>query len=189
LRFRTHDSAFRRIARAAIVLLAGLGWLLPPAAASAQEPSAGRMRVVCTVCLLDGAAYQNKGHVIEMLGQVEKSRRESLIVTPFMPFLSFEEGKEKASLPEFFDFARGRKAYLVVALIERASSGKTYHTALVIGPRGEVVGRYRQSHRAAWDENLALGDDLPVIATPFAKIGLTIGSDFYFPEVYEVLRM
>jgi predicted amidohydrolase len=190
LSWPTRDHPARRVARIFLALVAGLTWLIPGAAAPAQDQSEeSRPRVISTVCLLDGAAYQNKGHVLDMLGRVEKSRRESLIVTPFLPFLSFEEGKEKAALQEFFDVARSRKAYLVIALVERASSGKTYHTALVIGPSGEIAGRYRQTHHAAWDETFALGDDLPVIATPFAKIGLTIGSDFYFPEVYEVLRM
>ena len=161
----------------------------PPAAAAAPDSAAGRPRSISAVCLLDGPAYQNKAHVLEMLATVEKSPRDSLIVTPFLPFLSFDEGKEKASLGEFFDFARSRRAHLVVALIERAASGKTYHTALVIGPRGEIAGKYRKSHRTAWDGDLALGDDLPVIKTPFATLGLTITSDFYFPEVYEVLRM
>jgi predicted amidohydrolase len=171
-------------------LLATFAVLLAVACASAEDRPAGRPRTISTVCLLDGAAYQNKAHVLEMLGQVEKSRRESLVVTPFLPFLSFEEGKEKASLPEFFDFARSRRVYLVIALVERAASGKIYQTALVIGPRGEIVGKYRKSHRVAWDDDdVSLGDDLPVISTPFAKLGLTIGSDFYFPEIYEVLRM
>ena len=169
--------------------LAGLACLAPQAVAAVPDAPAGRLRSISAVCLLDGAAYQNKAHVLDMLGRVDRSRRESLIVTPFLPFLSFEEGKEKASLREFFDFARSRRAHLVVALVERAASGKTYHTALVIGPRGEIAGKYRKSHRTAWDDDIALGDDLPVITTPFATLGLTIGSDFYFPEIYEVLRM
>jgi predicted amidohydrolase len=168
------------------VCLAGL-W--PTASGFAQIQAPGRPRTIATVCLLDGPAYQNKAHVLEMLGQVEKVRRESLVVTPFLPFLSFDEGKEQASLQEFFDFARSRKVHLVIASVENAASGKKYYTSLVINPRGEVVGKYRKSHRLAWDESFALGDELPVIVTPFAKIGLTIGSDFYFPEIYEVLRM
>ncbi len=160
-------------------------------AGDAKQPAGqpGRLRSISTVCLLDGPAYQNKAQVLDMLGRVERSPRESLVVTPFLPFLSFEEGKEKDSLREFFDFARSRRVHLVVALVEHAGAGKNYHTALVIGPRGEVVGKYRKSHRTAWDDDFALGDELPVVTTPFAKIGLTIGSDFYFPEIYEVLRM
>lgn len=159
------------------------------AADPAAAAPAGRWRSISAVCLLDGPAYQNTAHVLEMLAAVDKSPRPSLVVTPFLPFLRFDEGKERASLREFFDFARSRRVHLVVGLVERAASGKTYHTALVIGPRGEIAGKYRKSHRAAWDDDIALGDDLAVIATPFANLGLTIGSDFCFPEIYEVLRM
>ena len=189
MRIRKPFESLRRACRAPVAVLAGLACLAPLAWAAASDASAGRLRSISAVCLLDGAAYQNTAHVLDMLGRVEKSPRESLVVTPFLPFLSFEEGKEKASLREFFEFARSRRVHLVVALVEHAASGKTYHTALVIGPRGEIAGKYRKSHRTAWDDGIALGDDLPVITTSFAKIGLTIGSDFYFPEIYEVLRM
>ena len=33
------------------------------------------------------------------------------------------------------------------------------------------------------------GDDIPVFETDFGVIGLTIGTDFYFPEIYTVQYM
>jgi predicted amidohydrolase len=149
----------------------------------------GRVRTISVVCLLDGETYRDKSHVLSILNQVERSSRESFIVTPFMPFLSYEEGREAGDLDDFFGLARQKRAHLVVGLIEKAKDGKTYHTALILSPGGEILGKYRKSHRVAWDGEFALGNDLPVFETPVGRVGLTLESDFYFPEIYEVLRM
>jgi predicted amidohydrolase len=147
------------------------------------------LRAISTLCLLDGEAYQNRNHVLELLRQVEKSRLESLIVTPLMPFLSIDEGQEMSELKDFRDLARGKKAYLAISLAERSRDGKRYLASLLISPGGEIIGKYRKSHRLEWDDDFSLGDELPVFETSFGKIGLALGSDFYFPEVFEVLRM
>ncbi len=149
----------------------------------------GRVRTISAVCLLDGETYRDKSHVLSILNQVERSSRESLIVTPFMPFLSYEEGRETGVLDDFLRLARQKRAHLVVGLIEKAKDGKTYHTALILSPRGKILGKYRKSHRVVWEEEFALGNDLPVFETPVGRVGLTIESDFYFPEIYEALRM
>ncbi len=163
--------------------------LASPGCSSSDSQPAGRVRTISAVCLLDGEAYRNRSHVLDLLSHVESSPSESLIVTPFIPFLSCEEGREKESLDDFFGLARKKRAHLVLGLIENAKDGKSYQSALILGPGGEILGKYRKTHRLAWDEEFALGNDLPVFETPVGRIGLTIGSDFYFPEVYEVLRM
>ncbi len=125
-----------------------------------------------------------------MLRQVEKAPFEHLVVLPFAPFLVFEEGREKEELRDFFDLARAKRATLVLGLSEKAKDGQFYHSSLILSPRGQILGKYRKSHRLAWDDGeFALGNDLPVFETPCGKVGLTLSSDFYFPEIYEVLRM
>ncbi len=117
-----------------------------------------------------------------MLRQVEKAPFEHLVVLPFTPFLAFEEGREKEELREFFDLARAQRATLVLGLSEKARDGQVYYSSLILSPRGQILGKYRKSHRLAWDDGeFALGNDLPVFETAFGKIGLTISSYFYFP--------
>jgi predicted amidohydrolase len=171
---------------ALIVLILGL---LGSSCKNVARREAGRLRTISTVCLLDGPAYRNKNHALELLNKVEKSTSTHLTVLPFIPFLSFRTGHETEDLVEFFELARWKMTYLVIALTEKAEENRAYHSALLISPQGQVLGKYRKSHRVAWDDDIALGNDLPVFETPFGKIGLTIGSDFYFPEIYEVLRM
>ena len=167
----------------------GVGWHFFDSLLFSKTSPSGRPRIISTVCLLDGQAYQNKEHVLTLLRQAETSRLESLLVTPLMPFLGFDEGQEKSQLQDFLDCAKDKKTHLVIALAEKAKTGKKYYTSLLISPEGDIVGKYRKSHRLAWDEAISLGDELPIFETKFGKIGMAVGSDFYFPEVFEVLRM
>ncbi len=75
--------------------------------------------------------------------------------------------------------------YVAGCLRER-DADKTYLTGFLIDPRGELVGKYRKSHRLP-REKIALGDDLPVFETEFGTIGITIGTDHLFPEIDRVL--
>jgi predicted amidohydrolase len=75
--------------------------------------------------------------------------------------------------------------YVVGCLREREGD-KTYLTGFLIDPRGELVGKYRKSHRLP-HEDMDLGDELPVLKTEFGTIGITIGTDHFFPEIDQVL--
>lgn len=173
------------------LLIFGLIFVAEMIASCSRGPgeSAERFRQITAVCLLDSAEEQNTTQVLGRVKAIEKSPSAHLVVLPFTPFLQFEEGREVEALGDFLGLAREKRIFLVLALLEKAKDGHNYATSLIVGPRGRILGKYRKSHKVAWDEDFALGNDLPVFETDFGKIGLTIGSDFYFPEIYEVLRM
>ena len=123
------------------------------------------------------------------LSAVGTSEHPSLVVTPFLPFLSFTEGREAEDLADFVSIARDKKIHLVLSLSETDREGRQRQTALLIDPSGKVAGRYRKSHRIDIDPDFVPGDDLPVFDTAFGRIGIALTSDFYFPEVFEVLRL
>ena len=140
---------------------------------------------IATICLLNGPEYEHREYVLAQL--VQCPRQAQLIVLPHMPFLSFDTATAEADLKPFADFARERQAYLALSLTEKEGDD-TYFTAVLFAPSGEIAGRYRKAH-ALIDDDISLGDELPVFETSFGALAMTIGSDFYFPEVYEVLRM
>jgi len=144
---------------------------------------------LATVCLLDVKAKQDRKHVLSVVDQAGQGCPTDLIVLPFTPFLSFAEGRETADLGDFAALARKHHAHLAIAMKETSEAGRVYHTALLIGPDGAVIGKYRKTHALPDDNGIALGDDLPVFKTAFGVVGLTITTDFYFPEVYDVLRL
>ena len=70
-----------------------------------------------------------------------------------------------------------------------------FNTAFVLGPEGELIGRYRKVHVPAlplWEERTYFsGGDLgfPIFETPFAKVGVLLGWDAFFPEAFRELAL
>lgn len=83
--------------------------------------------------------------------------------------------------------ARKANVYLVIGVIERDqefSAGTVYCTVLYFGPNGKLLGKHRKlkptgSERLIWGEGD--GSTLPVIETPFGKIGGLICWENYMP--------
>ena len=79
--------------------------------------------------------------------------------------------------------ARARGVWLVIGAIER-EGGTLYCTALLIGPDGTLAGKHRKlmptaMERVIW--GFGDGSTLPVIATPFGKLGAVICWENYMP--------
>ena len=147
----------------------------------------GRVVTLSTVCLLDGGDYRSREYVLGALAPACARPDSDLVVAPFMPFLTFREGHAATDLAPFAELARTHETYLSLALHETAGE-QVYATSVLLDREGNVAFKWRKTH-AFGDDDVALGDDLPVFETDFAVLGATIGSDLYFPEVYEVLRM
>jgi predicted amidohydrolase len=74
---------------------------------------------------------------------------------------------------------------------------RTYNTAVVIDPRGELVARYRKIHLFDVDipggatlresDATRAGDEIVVVDIGGARVGLTICYDVRFPELYRRL--
>ena len=160
-------------------------WCLP--AWSGEDP-ASRIVRISALCLLDEEQHRNADYVLQRMRRAAEQPRHDLLVVPLTPFLSFREGRESEDLRPFADVAASHRTYVVVALAEKAADGRSFCTSVLLDRQGRVAGKYRKSH-ALPDDTVALGDDLPVWRADFGTLGPTIGSDFYFPEIYEVLWM
>ena len=94
------------------------------------------------------------------------------------------EGPETARLAEV---AREAKAYMAVGVIERDSTysgGTLFCTLLYFGPDGTLLGKHRKlkptaAERVIWGEGD--GSTLPVIPTPFGRVGGLICWENYMP--------
>ena len=80
--------------------------------------------------------------------------------------------------------AKEHGMYVIGNMRER-DGDKTYVTSFLCDRNGQIVGNYRKSHKMP-DEDMDLGDDLPVFDTDFGKIALRAGSDRYFADVDHV---
>jgi hypothetical protein len=94
----------------------------------------------------------------------------SLVVLPFgFPAVS-------DSAQELSRLARQYECHLIGGFEQE---GK--HVAAIFSPEGDCIGQYAQIHRLP-GESFQQGNRLQPIDTPLGKIGLSIGSDIYFPR-------
>ena len=85
---------------------------------------------------------------------------------------------------EFFGaLARRHNLYIVFSVEERAGH-LIYNAAVLIGPDGKLVGKYRKTclPREEVEAGTAPGSDYPVFETRFGKVGLMVCYDGFFPE-------
>ena len=84
----------------------------------------------------------------------------------------------------FGRLAKEHGLHVVLSLLER--DGHLIHnTAVLIGPDGEVAGRYRKVCLPPGEaaKGIAPGHDYPVFDTRFGRVGLMVCYDGFFPEV------
>lgn len=93
------------------------------------------------------------------------------------------------SIPGPVSSAIARKAFehkmYVIGNIREVDAGKTYVTSFLCDRSGNIVGKYRKSHKMP-DETMDLGDELPVFQTDFGKIAMRVGSDRFFVDIDHV---
>jgi len=83
----------------------------------------------------------------------------------------------------FGDLARTNALYLVAGLVER-DKHLIYNTAVLIGPDGKLIGKYRKVTlpRTEIEMGIMPGHDYPVFETRFGKVGMMVCYDGFFPE-------
>jgi agmatine deiminase len=88
----------------------------------------------------------------------------------------------------FSRIAKEHNIVIIAPLFERSKEGNLYNTAVVIGCEGEIMGSYRKAHIPYdpyfYEKNyFEAGDsDYKVFNTSFARIGVLICYDQWFPE-------
>jgi len=84
----------------------------------------------------------------------------------------------------FGDLAKQHDLYIVAGLLER-DRHLVYNVAVLIGPDGKVVGKYRKAAlpRSEIAGGIAPGKEYPVFDTRFGKVGMMVCYDGFFPEV------
>ena len=84
----------------------------------------------------------------------------------------------------FAALAKKHDLYIVVGLTEKAGD-LIYNVAVMVGPNGELVGKYRKAclPREEIEEGVTPGEEYPVFDTRFGKVGMLVCWDVHFPEV------
>jgi predicted amidohydrolase len=101
--------------------------------------------------------------------------------------LSYREAAEPVPGPAtdyFGGLARQHGLHVVAGLVER-DRHLIYNVAVLLGPDGKLIGKYRKVAlpRTEIEAGIAPGHDYPVFETSFGKVGMMICYDGFFPEV------
>lgn len=90
---------------------------------------------------------------------------------------------------EYFGQLASRHDLYIVAGLHERSGHLVYNVAVLIGPDGKVVGKYRKVclPRTEIEGGTAPGYDYPVFETRFGRVGMMVCYDGFFPEVARAL--
>jgi predicted amidohydrolase len=125
---------------------------------------------------------------------IEEAAREKadLVVLPEtltaandgLSYLQAAESIPGPSTEYFGALARKHDLYLVAGLVER-DHHLIYNVAVLIGPDGQLIGKYRKVTlpRTEIEGGITPGHEYPVFDTRLGKIGMMVCYDGFFPEV------
>lgn len=84
----------------------------------------------------------------------------------------------------FGELAKEHGLHIVAGIVEREAH-LIFNVAVLIGPDGALIGKYRKVTlpRTEIDMGISPGSEYPVFETSFGKVGLMICYDGFFPEV------
>jgi predicted amidohydrolase len=86
------------------------------------------------------------------------------------------------------NFAVRLQRHVVGSHIER-DGDELFHSGVLIGPQGKMIGTYRQSHLDPDMTWATPGDDLPVFDTEIGRMAILLCEDVRFPEASGVLAV
>lgn len=167
-------------------------WTVPEL--TVTDPVSPRIARLATIhyCPNPGSTPQEKREQFAPLIADAATQRADLVVLPetltyFGTGKDFPEVAESIPGPStayFGRLAQQHDLYLVVGLVER-DQHLVYNVAVLIGPDGTVVGKYRKVTlpRGEVEAGLTPGNDYPVFETRFGKVGMMVCYDGFFPEV------
>lgn len=140
----------------------------------------------------DGATSAEKCRQFEPMIREVAAQGAQLIVLP-ETLTVYGSGRTYADCAEpipgpstdyFGQLARQLDTHIVAGLLER-DQHLVYNVAVLIGPDGKIIGKYRKVTlpRSEIEGGITPGRDYPVFETRFGKVGLMICYDGFFPEV------
>lgn len=103
-------------------------------------------------------------------------------------FFDLAEEEDGPTLEALRPLARGKEITLICPLFERAGENEYYNTAFVIGPDGNIVGKYRKVHvpdLPLWKETFYFKPGnlgFPVFKSHGLTFGVQLCWDNFFPE-------
>jgi predicted amidohydrolase len=133
----------------------------------------------------------NREEFAPLIAEAAKQKADLVVLGETLTYFgvrkSFADCAESIPGPStkyFGELAKKHDLYVVAGLLER-DKHLVYNVAVLIGPDGNIVGKYRKVclPRGEIAGGIAPGREYPVFDTRFGKVGLMVCYDGFFPEV------
>jgi predicted amidohydrolase len=133
----------------------------------------------------------NRADYAPLIASAAKQKADLVVLGETLTF--YGTGKDYVDCAEpvpgpstkyFGELAKQHNLYIVAGLLER-DRHLVYNVAVLLGPDGNIVGKYRKVclPRGEVEKGIAPGHDYPVFQTRFGKVGMMVCYDGFFPEV------
>ena len=137
------------------------------------------------------SAAENLAEFDPLLAEASRQKADLVVLGETVPSANTKLTPEEAAEPipgpstdHFAALAKRHSLHVVFSLYER-DGHLIYNTAVLIGPDGRLIGRYRKvclpPKEAA--SGISPGHDYPVFDTTLGRVGMMVCYDGFFPEV------
>lgn len=134
---------------------------------------------------------QNCEEYAPLIAEAARQKADLIVLGETLTYYGLGKSYADCSEPipgpstEFFGgLAKEHNLYIVAGLLER-DRHLVYNVAVLLGPDGEVAGKYRKVclPRGEIERGCEPGHEYPVFDTRFGKLGMMVCYDGFFPEV------
>jgi predicted amidohydrolase len=160
--------------------------------AEASPPAGRKVRLAAAHFKPSGrSAAANCQEAAPLVAEAAKQQADLIVLGETLPY--FGLGKQPVDTAEpvpgpttdyFGALAKKHNLHVVLSLYER-DAHLVYNTAVLLGPDGKLLGKYRKVclPREEIARGVAPGYEYPVFDTRFGKLALMVCYDGFFPEV------
>ncbi len=137
------------------------------------------------------SAMENCTGYAPLLAEAAAKKADLVVLGEVVPYVGLKKKAHETAetIPGpttdyFGKLAREHKLHIVVSLYEQVGDA-VYNAAVLIGPDGGVLGKYRKMclPHSEVEGGVVPGNDYPVFDTKFGKVGMMVCYDGFFPEV------
>jgi len=137
------------------------------------------------------SAKENLEEYAPLLAEAGRERVDLAVLGETVPYVGLNKKPAETAEPipgpstkRVGELAKENRLHVVLSIYER-DRHLVYNTAVLIGPDGELVGKYRKVclPHAEVESGVAPGREYPVFDTKLGKIGLMVCYDGFFSEV------
>ena len=163
-----------------------------PVFAKTEAPLGRKVRLATVHYRPQGKSpRENCEEFAPLIAEAAKQRADLVVLGETVPSANVKAKPEQIAetIPgpatEYFgQLARQHRLHVVLSLYERAAH-LIYNTAVLLGPEGKLIGKYRKVSLPPGEaaKGIAPGKDYPVFDTAFGKVGMMVCYDGFFPEV------